>query len=148
MSNKKYFIRFNKKAGRLEQQITLTGLKPVGFGWKEVDVDECCEVLPVPKTYTVTYASTLGVGMLAVSPYGSVVSNDHCVSLFKTETAHILQDTEYYVATGRDGVVPTTLQAQFKLKGVLQATVTGIVVTGGNFLVPAVEFDEIHFVAA
>lgn len=37
---KKYFIRLVN--GSFEEQITLSGRKPVGYGWKEVEVDKCC----------------------------------------------------------------------------------------------------------
>lgn len=148
MINKKYFIRFNKNAGRLEQQVTMTGLKPVGIGWKEVEVDECCEFLPTPKTVLVSYESVEGASMLVVSPSGDVASDDNSVALLPDETAHVLVDTDYHFTTGQDGVDITTLEVQFKLDGVLKDTVDALVVTGGDFTVPDVEFDEMHFVGA
>lgn len=42
---KRYWIRYNKGADRLEQQITIGTLRPNGPGWVEVDIDHCCNLI-------------------------------------------------------------------------------------------------------
>lgn len=51
--NKKYWIRYNPGADRLEQEITSGGKKPKGRGWAEVDVDRCCNLVPNFMTFPV-----------------------------------------------------------------------------------------------
>lgn len=43
--NKKYWIRYNPGADRLEQEITSGGKRPKGPGWITVPVDRCCDTL-------------------------------------------------------------------------------------------------------
>lgn len=42
---KRYWIRYNKGADRLEQQITIGTLRPNGPGWVEIDIDHCCNTI-------------------------------------------------------------------------------------------------------
>lgn len=41
---KKYWIRYNEGADRIEQTVTEARFRPQGFGWKEVTVDMCCNI--------------------------------------------------------------------------------------------------------
>lgn len=48
---KKYWIRYNPKSDRLEEEVTEARFRPEGSGWKEVLIDKCCNV-PLVETCT------------------------------------------------------------------------------------------------
>jgi hypothetical protein len=60
---RKYWIRYNKGADRLEQEITEGRFRPQGFGWKEISIDQCCFI---PEA----------IGNTIEVPYDSLLVND------------------------------------------------------------------------
>lgn len=58
--NKKYWVRYNPNADRLETEITTGGKKPQsGRGWMTVDIDKCCNTAELENCGTLTFEEEL-----------------------------------------------------------------------------------------